>query len=88
MTRGKYQASGGLMADDDHTCVRLMYCANFSRRLTYGKTYAIEGFLVGAKRHEMPFLMFNINETRKLPSTHADKETQVQSLDMMELTNM
>ncbi|WAR55015.1 hypothetical protein PtB15_4B633 [Puccinia triticina] len=83
MTRAKYDVSGGLMADKDHTCVRLMYRANFSCKLTYGKTYAIEGFLVGAKRHEMPFIMFNINNTREVPTTHAGGETRVHSLGVI-----
>ncbi|WAQ83182.1 hypothetical protein PtA15_3A551 [Puccinia triticina] len=83
MTRAKYHVSGGLMADKDHTCVRLMYCANFSRKLTYGKTYAIEGFLVGAKRHEMPFVIFDINNTREVPTTHAGGETRVHSLGVI-----
>ncbi|WAR60338.1 hypothetical protein PtB15_9B275 [Puccinia triticina] len=83
MTRSKYDVSGGLMADKDHTCVRLMYRADFSRKLTYGKTYAIEGFLVGAKRHEMPFIMFDINNTREVPTTHAGGETRVHSLGVI-----
>ncbi|WAQ89586.1 hypothetical protein PtA15_11A276 [Puccinia triticina] len=83
MTCAKYDVSGGLMADKDHTCVWLMYCADFSRKLTHGKTYAIEGFLVGAKRHEMPFIMFDINNTREVPTTHAGGETRVHSLGVI-----
>ncbi|WAQ89537.1 hypothetical protein PtA15_11A226 [Puccinia triticina] len=84
MTRGKYHVAGGLTSPDDHACVRLMYRTTIANKLTYGKLYALEGFLVGAKQHEMPFLLIDVDGKREVPNTFAFQETRIESLGLVE----
>ncbi|WAR62316.1 hypothetical protein PtB15_14B411 [Puccinia triticina] len=80
MTRVKYNVTGGLTGLDDHACARLIYNTNLSNKLAYGKLYDLKGFLVGAKRHEMPFFMCDIDEKHEVTQTNPKQDIQIRSL--------
>ncbi|WAQ88965.1 hypothetical protein PtA15_10A388 [Puccinia triticina] len=72
MTQGKYYVAGGLKGIEDHACVRLTYRGERLNKLGYGKFYVLKGFLVGAKRHEMPFFMVDVNDKKEVPKPNPE----------------
>ncbi|WAR59019.1 hypothetical protein PtB15_10B361 [Puccinia triticina] len=84
MTQGKYYVAGGLKGIEDHACVRLTYRGERLNKLGYGKFYVLKGFLVGAKRHEMPFFMVDVNDKKEVPSLFAFQETKIESLGFVD----
>ncbi|WAQ91521.1 hypothetical protein PtA15_14A405 [Puccinia triticina] len=80
MTQVKYNVTGGLTGLDDHACALLIYNTKLSNKLAYGKLYALKGFLVGAKRHEMPFFMCDIDGKHEVPENYPKQDIQIRSL--------
>ncbi|OAV86791.1 hypothetical protein PTTG_29728 [Puccinia triticina 1-1 BBBD Race 1] len=80
MTRAKYHVTGGLTGLDNHACACLIYRTKLSNKLTYGKLYALKGFLVGAKRHKMPFFMCDVDEKSEVPVNYGKQEIQIKAL--------